>query len=90
MALERRFKDPYTKLMNMIKRDLLKNFGEKGIQISNINVVLGKNKLKVKMSMRQWRRLREAFKRLPLKYIFFIYCIYTNTSLSMLEYILVY
>ncbi|AUG58227.1 hypothetical protein [Acetivibrio saccincola] len=53
MALERRFKDPYTKLMNMIKRDLLKNFGEKGIQISNINVVLGKNKLKVKMSMRQ-------------------------------------
>lgn len=54
MVLRRRFSGSYNKLMKMIKRDLLKNFGEKGIQISNINVVLGKNKLKLKMSMRQW------------------------------------
>mgnify|MGYP000947965554 CR=1 FL=1 len=53
MVLRRRFSGSYNKLMKMIKRDLLKNFGEKGIQISNINVVLGKNKLKLKMSMRQ-------------------------------------
>lgn len=53
MVLKRGFSDSYSKLMNMIKRDLLKNFREKGIQISNINVALGKNKLKLKMSMRQ-------------------------------------
>ncbi|NLI58637.1 MAG: hypothetical protein GX387_08970 [Clostridium sp.] len=53
MVLERRFSGSYNKLMKMIKRDLLKNFGEKGIQISSVNVVLGKNKLKLKMSMRQ-------------------------------------
>lgn len=53
MVLKRGFSDSYSKLMNMIKKDLLKNFREKGIQISNINVALGKNKLKLKMSMRQ-------------------------------------
>lgn len=89
MILERRFADSYNRLMKMIKRDLLKNLGEKGIQISNINVVLGENKLKLKMSMREWEI--SAFKgslwRLPLNVFQFKFLNnnYKNNSILPLQ-----
>ena len=91
MVLERRFSGSYNKLMKMIKRDLLKNFGEKGIQISSVNVVLGKNKLKLKMSMRQWQHLREAFKA-SLKYLlkFFFDTFFLYSYKYILKYVRIY
>ncbi|MDQ2087819.1 hypothetical protein RBH29_15415 [Herbivorax sp. ANBcel31] len=53
MVLKKGFSGSYKRLVKRMKRDLLKSLGEKGVRISNINVALGKDKLKLKVSMRE-------------------------------------
>lgn len=90
MLLKSRFSSSYNGIMKMIKRDLFRNFGEKGIQISDINVVLGKDKLKLKMSIKEWEIsiFKGSFWMLPLNIEIF-FSINANTPWSVLEYVLV-
>ncbi|TYQ16287.1 UNVERIFIED_CONTAM: hypothetical protein Cloal_2812 [Acetivibrio alkalicellulosi] len=53
MKLKTNFQGSYRKLIRRIKKDLFISLQKKGVNISNVNVALRKNKLKLKMCIRE-------------------------------------